>query len=123
MAKSPSKIIGGSEQLREHFAELEDESPAEDPPSDANLSSDEQIAELRRQVTDLQERLAAIREQTEGVYTPSSRTRTGVHPWTRVVITAATTFVLARLLQNFRLGIAGRAMLPMLTDRLEKRFR
>ncbi|WP_158665289.1 hypothetical protein [Ensifer adhaerens] len=122
MAKSPSRTIGGSEELREHFAELEAKSSAEDPPSDANLAADEQIAELRRQVTDLQERLSAIREQTEGVYNPPSR-RTDVHPWLRVVITAATTFVLARLLQHFRLGTDGTAIMPMLTDRLQSRTR
>ncbi len=121
MAKSPSKTIGGSEELREHFAELEEESPAEDPPSVATLSAEEQIADLRRQVIDLQERLAAIREQTEGVYLPPPRT--DVHPWLRIVITAATTFALARLLQHLRLGTAGAAIVPMLTNRLEGRFR
>lgn len=121
MVKSPSKTIGGSEELREHFAELEEENPAEDPPSSATLSAEEQIGDLRRQVVDLQERLAAIREQTEGVHL--SRSRADVHPWLRVIITAATTFALARLLQHLRLGTAGAAIVPMLTDRLQGRLR
>lgn len=107
--------------LREHLDELEQDSPAEDPSlAKAVLPPEEEIAELRRAVADLQARLMTIREQTEEIDAPPSRG--DLHPWLRIVVTAATTFVLARLVQQFRLGAPGAAAVPMLTAQLDRRL-
>lgn len=105
--------------LREHLDELEQESPAEDPSvAEAVLSPAEEIAELRGVVAELHARLAAIREQTDGIDAPRSRG----HPWLRIVVTAAAAFVLARLVQEFRLGAPGAAAVPLLTAQLDRRL-
>jgi len=107
--------------LREHLDELEQESPAEDPSvAEAVLSPAEEIAELRGVVAELHARLAAIREQTDGIDAP--RSRGDLHPWLRIVVTAATAFVLARLVQEFRLGAPGAAAVPLLTAQLDRRL-
>ncbi|MGJ7043130.1 hypothetical protein J2Y63_006414 [Shinella sp. BE166] len=107
-------------QLREHLAELEEESPAEDPRAVDVPSADQQIAALRREVADLRARLATIREQTNGMDAPPSRGE--IHPWLRVAATVATTYLLGRLVQRLRLGAPGAAAVPMIASQLDRRM-
>lgn len=92
--------------LREHLEELEQESPAEEPlVVEPIISPQDEITELRRVVAQLRSRLVAIREQTAEIGAPPSRG--DHHPWLRIVVTAAITFVLARLVRQFRLVAPG----------------
>lgn len=108
-------------QLREHLAELEEESPAEDPVvGNEHPSPQQQIEALRREVADLRARLASIRKQTDGM---GVRPSPGdVHPWLRVLATAATTYLLGRLVQRLRLGAPGAAAVPMIASQLDRRI-
>jgi len=108
-------------QLRDHLAELEEESPAEDPGTrGANRSPEEQIAALRREVADLRARLAAIRKQADGI--DASPSRGDLHPWLRIAATVATTYLLGRLVQPLRLGAPGTAAVPMIASQLDRRI-
>ena len=109
-------------QLREHLAELEEESPAEDPAIEKEkpLSPEQQIAALRQDVADLRARLTAIRTQTEGMDARPSRG--DIHPWLRVLATAATTYLLGRLVQRLRLGAPGAAAVPMIASQIDRRI-
>ena len=121
MTNIKAKGFESPSHLREHLDELDQESPAEDPSTAEDVrSSGEEIAELRRVVAQLQARLVTIREQTDGVNAPPSRG--DLHPWLRIVVTAATTFVLARLVQQFRLGAPRTAAVPILTAQLDRRL-
>lgn len=107
-------------QLREHLAELDEESPAGDPAvANGDEAAKRQVAALRREVADLRRRLAAIREKTDGLDAGPSR---GVrHPWLRVAATVATTYLLGRLVQRLRLGAPGAAAVPMIAAQLDRR--
>ncbi|WP_337181585.1 hypothetical protein [Shinella sp.] len=107
-------------QLREHLAELEDDSPAGAPGETKTPSAVRQIADLRREVADLRARLATIRRQAAGMDTPPSRGE--LHPWLRVAATAATTYLLGRLVQRLRLGAPGAAAVPMIASQLDRRL-
>jgi hypothetical protein len=106
-------------QLQEHLAELEEESPADEQVPEASPSPQEQIAELRRELAQLQARLVPIHAKTEGLDVPSRR---DVHLWLRIVIAAATTLVLDRVVQHFRPGAPGAAIVPLLTARRDGRI-
>lgn len=84
-------------QLREHLAELEEESPAEDSgvADEKPISAEQQIAALWQELADLRARVALIRKQTDGMGARPSRG--DVHPWLRVLATATTTYLLGRL--------------------------
>ena len=108
-------------QLREHLDELEEESPAEDlGGGNENPSSQQQIEALRREVADLRARLTTIRKQTNGMDARPSRG--DVHPCLRVLVTAATTYLLGRLVQRLRLGAPGAAAVPMIASQLDRRM-
>jgi hypothetical protein len=109
-------------QLREHLAELEEESPAEDPVVEIEkpLSPEQQIAALRREVDDLRARLTTIRKQTDGMDPRPSRG--DVHPWLQFFPTAATTYLLGRLVQRLRLGAPGAAAEPMIASKIDRRL-
>lgn len=108
-------------QLREHLAELDEESPAADPGVPiGDPSAEQQIAALRREVQDLRKRLAAIRVETEGLDT--GRPRAERHPWLRIGATIAMTYLLGRLAQRLRLGAPGAAAVPVLAAQLDKRI-
>lgn len=107
-------------QLREHLAEIEDESPAEGPGETKTPSAAQQVADLRREVADLRARLATIRRQAEGTDAPPSRGE--LHPWLRIAATAATTYLLGRLVQRLRLGAPGAAAVPMIASQLDRRI-
>ncbi len=107
-------------QLREHLAELEEESPAEDLVVGNEIPSTQQrIEALRREVADLRARLTSIRKQTDGM---GARPSPGdVHPWLRILATVATTFLLGRLVQRLRLGASGAAAVPMIASQIDRR--
>lgn len=105
--------------LQEHLAELEEESPADEQVPEASPSQQEQIAELRRELAQLQMRLMPIRAKTKVLDAPSRR---DVRLWLRIVIAAATTLALARLAQQFRLGAPVAAIVPWLTVRRDGRI-
>lgn len=108
-------------QLREHLAELEDESPADDPVVGNEIpSTQQQIEVLRREVADLRARLASIRKQTDGM--DARPLRGDVHPWLRVLATVATTYLLGRLVQRLRLGAPGAAAVPMIASQIDRRI-
>lgn len=109
-------------QLREHLAELEEESPAEDPGvgGEKPMSAEQQIAALRQEVADLRARLTTIRMQTDGMDARPSRG--DVHPWLRVLATAATTYLLGRLVQRLRLGAPGAAAVPTIASQIDRRI-
>ncbi len=108
-------------QLREHLAELEEESPAEDPGvRNENPSAQQQIEAIRQEVADLRARLITIRKQTDGMDARPSRG--DVHPWLRVLATAATTYLLGRLVQRLRLGAPGAAAVPMIASQIDRRI-
>lgn len=108
-------------QLREHLAELEEESPADDPGvGNESPSAQQQIEALRREVADLRARLTTIRKQTDGMDARPSRG--DVHPWLRVLATAATTYLLGRLVQRLRLGAPGAAAVPMIASQIDRRI-
>ncbi len=107
-------------QLREHLAELEEESPAEDLVVGNEIPSTQQrIEALRREVADLRARLTTIRKQTDGMDARPSRE--DLHPWLRVLATVATTFLLGRLVQRLRLGASGAAAVPMIASQIDRR--
>lgn len=83
-------------------------------------SAKQQITALRREVADLRARLATIRKQTEGMEAPPSRGE--LHPWLRVAVTVATTYLLGRLVQRLRLGAPGAAAVPMIASQLDRRI-
>lgn len=121
MTNIKAKGFDSPAQLREQLEELEQESPSEDPAATHTAFSPEQeIAELRRVVVELQARLVAIREQTDGTEAPPSWR--DLHPWLRIVVAASTSFVLARLAQRLRLGASCAAIVPMLTAQLGRRL-
>ncbi|MEW9612641.1 hypothetical protein AB3G45_02025 [Shinella sp. S4-D37] len=108
-------------QLREHLAELDEESPADDPGmANGDPSAEQQIAALRREVADLRRRLTAIRGETEGL--DAGRPRGELHPWLRIAATVATTYLLGRLVQRLRLGAPGAAAVPMIATQLDRRI-
>ncbi|MCQ4633973.1 hypothetical protein GB927_028335 [Shinella sp. CPCC 100929] len=108
-------------QLREHLTELEEESPAEDPGvGNERPSAQQQIEALRREVADLHARLTSIRKQTDGM--GARRSRGDIHPWLRVLATAATTYLLGRLVQRLRLGAPGAAAVPMIASQIDRRI-
>lgn len=109
-------------QLREHLAELEEESPAEDPGvgDQKPMSAEQQIAALRQEVADLRARLTTIRKQTDGM--DARPLRGDMHPWLRVLATAATTYLLGRLVQRLRLGAPGAAAVPMIASQIDRRI-
>ena len=108
-------------QLREHLAELEEESPAEDLVVGNEIPSTQQrIEALRREVADLRARLTTIRKQTDGMDARPSRE--DLHPWLRVLATVATTYLLGRLVQRLRLGAPGVAAVPMIASQIDRRI-
>jgi hypothetical protein len=108
-------------QLREHLAELEEESPAEDQVvGNEHPSVQERIEALRQEVADLRARLTSIRKQTEGMGARPSRG--DVHPWLRVLATAAMTYLLGRLVHSLRLGAPGTAAVPMIASQIDRRI-
>jgi len=119
MSNFKAKGFESPSQMREYLSELDEADPVEEPPT-ATLSPQDEIDELRQQVARLKARLLDIRGQTEGLdELPSQADR---YPWLRIVLTAATTFVLARLAQQFRLGGLGAAAAPLLSAKLDRKF-
>lgn len=108
-------------QQRERLAELEEDNPAEDPRAldEMPVSAERQRAALRREVADLRARLTTIRKQTDGMDGPPSRA--DMHPWLRVLATAATTYLLGRLVQRLRLGAPGAAAVPMIASQIDRK--
>lgn len=108
-------------QLRKHLADLEEESPAEDSGvRNENPSTQQQIETLRREVADLRARLTTIRKYTDAK--DERPLRGDVHPWLRVLSTAATTYLLGRLVQRLRLGAPGAAAVPMIASQIDRRI-
>ncbi|WP_439630842.1 hypothetical protein [Shinella sp.] len=109
-------------QLREHLAELEEESPAEDSgvANEKPISAEQQIAALWQELADLRARLALIRKPTDGMGARPSRG--DVHPWPRILATAATTYLLGRLVQRLGLGAPGAAAVPMIASQIDRRI-
>lgn len=108
MTNIRAKGFDSPAQLREHLAELEDESPANSGVGNAMPpSAEQQIAALRRELADLRARLTTIRTQTDGMDARPSRGN--LHSWLRILATGAMTYILGRLVQHLRLGTPGAA--------------
>lgn len=109
-------------QLQEHLAELEEDAPTEraaDVLERDEFSREKEIAWLRKELGDLQERLMFIRKQPESAEVlPPKDTR----PWLFLAAAAATTLVLGLLVRRSRVGAAGAASIPMIADRLRRRL-
>lgn len=122
MTDTRAKGFDSPAQLREHLAELEEESPAEDPGAGDKkpMSAEQQISDLRQEVADLRARLTTIRKQTDGMDARPSRE--DLHPWLRVLATAATTYLLGRRVQRLRLGAPGAAAVPMIASQIDRRI-
>jgi len=119
MTNIKAKTFDSAEQLREHLAELDEEAPADDPAVPADeIDPREQIAALRREVAQLQQRLSSIRSYTDGVSTLTDPDR----PWRRIAVTVAATFIFGRLVQKLRLGTLGAAAVPLIATQLGSRF-
>lgn len=122
MTNIRAKGFDSPAQLREHLAELEEGSHAEDPGlgNEMLLSPEQQIAALRLEVADLRTRLTTIREQSDGMDMRSSRAN--LHAWLRVLAMAGTTYSLGRLVERLRLGAPGAAVVPMITSQIDRRI-
>jgi hypothetical protein len=108
------------DRFKARLAEIDDDFLAEDQDDNEGVAEDivaaqREITWLRKEVADLQERLAAIHHHGQ-ITVPAPEP---MHPWLRIGVTVASTWVLCSLVQKLRLGTPGAAAVPMMVVRMD----
>jgi hypothetical protein len=77
-------------------------------------------AQIRKEINQLQKQVADLSRQVATInnHVPVVQDR----PWMRIAATVAATFVLGRIVDRFRLGVAGATAVPMIAAQLGHRF-
>lgn len=117
MTYEPTKAISVERDPEDHLAE-----PADAP---APYLKDMDAHAVRREIAWLQKEVVELRTvveemQREKAY--ASVVEVERHPLLRVAATAAVSFVLGRIAQRLRLGMAGTAAVPYLATQLNRRL-
>lgn len=119
MTNIKARGFDNAEQLREHLAELDDHTLADDLTVEGKgIGPREEIAALGNEVAELRQRLASIPGFTDCVLAHTGASR----PWQRIAVTIAATFVLGQLFKKLRLGSAGVAAVSFFVTQLGRRF-